>query len=342
MTQVNETATVSGIRGARSRAASTGSLVQWVDDPGAPTIPVVARPTRPGVDLAAWAEGHRDEIESRLLRHGAVFFEGFAVDTPELFETTAAAIVGEDLYGEYGDLPREAAGDKIFGSTPYPADQMLYFHNESSHMSRWPMRIFFNCALAAETGGETPVLDTREAYRGLDDAIRDKFENLGLRYVRNFSAGIDVPWQQFFGTEDQAAVEAKCRESSTDFEWLQGGDQLRIAQHADAVRRHPVTGETVFFNQVLLHHPAALPSATRSALLELLDESDLPRNVYYGDGSVIPDEHIRAIFDLYERIGVAKRWQRGDVLMLDNMLASHARNPFTGPRKTLVAMARIT
>jgi hypothetical protein len=32
-------------------------------------------------------------------------------------------------------------------------------------------------------------------------------------------------------------------------------------------------------------------------------------------------------------------WQRGDILMLDNMLASHGREPFAGPRKVIVAMA---
>jgi alpha-ketoglutarate-dependent taurine dioxygenase len=36
---------------------------------------------------------------------------------------------------------------------------------------------------------------------------------------------------------------------------------------------------------------------------------------------------------------VSFRWQAGDVLMLDNMLAAHARAPFKGPRKVVVAMA---
>ena len=28
-------------------------------------------------------------------------------------------------------------------------------------------------------------------------------------------------------------------------------------------------------------------------------------------------------------------WQRGDVVLLDNVLAVHARNAFTGPRKVM-------
>ena len=34
-------------------------------------------------------------------------------------------------------------------------------------------------------------------------------------------------------------------------------------------------------------------------------------------------------------------WQAGDVMLVDNMLASHARRPFTGARRVLVSMGRM-
>jgi alpha-ketoglutarate-dependent taurine dioxygenase len=35
------------------------------------------------------------------------------------------------------------------------------------------------------------------------------------------------------------------------------------------------------------------------------------------------------------------QWLRGDVVMVDNMLTAHARDPFEGPRRIVVAMGAI-
>ncbi|MNT40106.1 Taurine catabolism dioxygenase TauD, TfdA family [compost metagenome] len=64
----------------------------------------------------------------------------------------------------------------------------------------------------------------------------------------------------------------------------------------------------------------------------------MPRHVMFGDGTPIPDEAMALIGELYEACAVRFDWQRGDVVMLDNMLAAHARDPYEGPRKIVVAM----
>ncbi len=330
------------MRGVRRRGVdlAAAELVRTSFRPESDRLPLVFSPSASGVDLADWALGHREEVLGTLQRHGAVYFSGFGLASAEEFQRAAAALVPE-LFGEYGDLPRESASEKIFTSTPYPADKMIHYHNESSHLARWPMKIFFFSALAAESGGETPVLDIRAVLDEIRPEYVERFERLGLLYVRNFAEGIDVSWQQFFQTEDPAEVEHRCREAGTGLQWVDGQRRLRISQPARAVHRHPVTGEKVFFNQVLLHHPAALDADTRASLLELFAEENLPRNVYYGDGSVIDDDVILHLQEIYERVGVAFEWTTGDMLMLDNMLVSHGRMPFTGPRKTLVAMGEI-
>src|ERR1019366_2663365 len=116
------------------------------------TLPLVIQPAMEGVNLASWAKTHLDYINTQLAKHGGVLFRNFHIDSPEKFETFAR-VIGTELFDEYGDLPRENPGAKVYGSTPYPADKSIMFHNESSHMHRWPMKIFFYCVKPAEKGG---------------------------------------------------------------------------------------------------------------------------------------------------------------------------------------------
>ena len=76
----------------------------------------------------------------------------------------------------------------------------------------------------------------------------------------------------------------------------------------------------------------------RSSLSALFAQEDMPRNCFYGDGSPIEDAAMESICKAYEELEVSFPWQQGDILMLDNMLTAHARNPFEGQRKIYVSM----
>jgi hypothetical protein len=97
----------------------------------------------------------------------------------------------------------------------------------------------------------------------------------------------------------------------------------------------------VFFNQLPLHHISCLDVATRASLLSVFGEENLPRNVYYGDGTPIEDSVMEQIQAVYAQAAVSFPWQAGDILMLDNMLAAHSRHPFIGSRKIVVAMGEM-
>jgi non-ribosomal peptide synthetase component F/alpha-ketoglutarate-dependent taurine dioxygenase len=300
-------------------------------------LPLVGRPAAPGADLRLWVAENRDLVEEKLARHGGILFRGFGVGSSSAFQDIAQAACSE-LFTEYGDLAREEVSDKVYGSTVYPPDQKIHFHNESSHMHGWPRKILFCCLTAPETGGETPIVDCRRVAAELRPALREGFAAKGLRYVRNFTPGLDVGWREFFGTGEREAVEAYCRRAGIQWEWLDGGEALRTWRVCPAFRRHPVTGDELFFNQLQVHHVACLPPEVRKALLDVFREEQLPRNVYYGDGSSIPDEVVAEILEVYDRLAVQFRWQEGEMIVLDNMRVAHARNPFTGARKIVVAL----
>ncbi|MCG8362965.1 MAG: TauD/TfdA family dioxygenase, partial [Pseudanabaenales cyanobacterium] len=303
------------------------------------SLPYVIQPDRDDIDLADWATSKCEFIETHLQKHGAILFRGFKINTVPEFEKVASAICPQ-LFGDYGDLPREGISDKVYGSTPYPSDQAILFHNESSHLNQWPLKIWFFCVQPAQDSGETPIVDCRKVYQLLDPKLRERFEQKQLMYARNYIEGLDVSWRDFFHTNDKTVVETRCRQSGVDFEWL-SDNGLRTSKVRPAVSQHPKTREPVFFNQVQLHHISCLEPAVRTSLLSSLGEDNLPRNVYYGDGSPIENSVMAEIGEIYQQAKVSFPWEQGDILMLDNMLIAHGRNPYVGPRKIVVAMGEM-
>ncbi|MEQ5837050.1 TauD/TfdA family dioxygenase [Marinobacter sp. NFXS9] len=281
----------------------------------------------------------RDQVDRRLERDGAILFSGFADPGVDGFQAFAAAFGHPLLSYEFGSTPRsQVTGGGVYTSTEYPAYRSIPLHNEQAYTTEWPMRIWFYCAQAAEEGGETPIADSRRIYRRVDPALRRRFEEKGLRYVRNYGNGLDVDWQQVFNTDDPAAVEAYCRQHRIDCLWKDDGT-LRTSQRCQAVACHPRTGDRVWFNQAHLFHVSALDPEMQEVLFETVGEADLPRNVYYGDGAPLEGSALDEIRGVLDESRIVFPWQTGDVLMLDNMLTAHSRQPFKGPRKVVVAMA---
>lgn len=299
-------------------------------------FPLLIEPTVPDLDPVGWARSSRDLIDTLLCRHAGLLFRGFALNSPQDFEAFAEAI-HPGLFGGYGDLPKKEGGRNIYRSTPYPEREMILFHNESSHLPRAPRKQWFFCEQPSPVGGATPIVDCRELYRRLPPALAETFERKGLLYVRTFTKRLDVSWQEFFKTDERAEVEAQCRASATEFVWL-ANDELQTRTRCPAVIRHPLSGERSFFNQVQLHHVHCLEPEVREDLLALVGLQRMPRHVYFGDGSPIDDEVMVLLGRLYEECAVRFDWQQGDVVMLDNLLAAHARDPYEGPRKIAVAM----
>lgn len=299
-------------------------------------LPLVVRPSVPDVDLAEWAADHRDLVQRKLLEHGAILFRGFDLGSTTRFEQTAEVIT-PDLADDNGELPRSNVSGKIYSVSYAPPDQPILWHSENSFCPRWPMKLWFYCDLPAETGGETPIADNRLVLERLDPKTREKFRT-GIVYMRNYGRGLDFTWQTAFQTEDRDEVEARCREAGIELEWREG-DVLRTRSHRPAIVRHPATGEEVFFAQPALWHVNSSPKDVRDAMLTFFRLDEVPRHCAFGDGSPIDDETMAGIAEVYRQTEVAFPWQKGDALLIDNMLTAHARNPFSGPRKIFAAMA---
>jgi hypothetical protein len=169
--------------------------------------------------------------------------------------------------------------------------------------------------------------------------IKEGFLRKGVKYVRNLRAGngAGLSWQMVFETDDRTFVESYCREGGIEFEWNPAGG-LRTSQVRPAVARHPQTGEMVWFNQADQWHPSNLGGKLVAGLVTAIPEEDLPINAYYGDASPFDTPTLDAVRRAYREASVTFSWQKGDVMLLDNMLMAHGRMPFSGPRRVAVAM----
>ncbi|CAH9058252.1 hypothetical protein PSECIP111951_01871 [Pseudoalteromonas holothuriae] len=288
----------------------------------------------------AWVKNHIEEINRWVNHDGFALLRGLNIVSSNQFSTILETIFGEPLSQYmYRSSPRTAMKNNIYTTTEYHSDQVILQHNENAYSNKWPMRMGFFCVLPAKTGGDTPLADSRLVYKNMPVEIRDKFEQQGVMYVRNYG-NIDLPWQEVFQTDSKVEVEAYCVANDIEFEWFD--ERLQTRQYRPAVAKHPQTGEKIWFNQAHLFHASSIDANMSDLMRTSIGEDKLPRNAYFGDGSVIPDEYIQVINRVYQDVTFSFTWQRNDILLLDNMLYTHGRQAYTGVRKVLVGMAKIS
>ena len=320
----------------QSISLSPDSLVQVNHLDYAP-LPVMMQATVSNLGLTAWAEHHASMIHAHL-RQGGVLFRGFQVQDAGDFGSFLQAIAPSLMPYTYGSTPRTVVQGQVYTSTEYPANRSIPLHNEMAYACHYPLKIAFYCVQPAQDGGETPIADSRCVFERLPVDVCSRFQEHGILYVRNYGGGLDLSWQAAFQTDQRSVVEAHCRCTDIEFEWW-GEDQLRTRQICQAIATHPITGETVWFNQAHLFHISNLDPEVRHDLLSELTPDRLPRNAYYGDGSPIADETLAVIRQAYQAEAILFPWQAGDVLLLDNVLVAHGRCPYVGARRVLAAMA---
>ncbi|MET8050971.1 TauD/TfdA family dioxygenase [Streptosporangium sp. NPDC005286] len=291
-----------------------------------------------GARISDLVRSDRQEIRKSLTAHGAVLFRDFEVGGVDGFDEVVRELSGAPLTYAERSSPRSVIKGNVYTSTDYPSQEEIFLHNENSYQTVWPMVLYFHCLRPPSSQGATPLASTRAVHDRMDPSIREEFARRGWMVVRNYSDELGMSWHEAFNTDSEDEVTDYCRSNGVQTEWL-GGDRLRTRAVRQAVHRHPVTGDPVWFNHATFFHITTLPEGVRLGLLEMCGEENLPSNTYYGDGGTIPDDVVGHLRDCYRSASVRFDYRQDDLLVIDNMLTSHGREPFTGPRKIAVAMA---
>jgi Taurine catabolism dioxygenase TauD, TfdA family len=297
----------------------------------------VFRARSSNVDLIPWLERNRPFLNSVLLRSGAILLRGFPVTSSYDFNRVVEACSDEGPV-EYRErmTPRTHVSGDVWTSTEYPSSQTIYFHNENSHCTSWPLKLFFCCLVPSETGGETPIADCRKVTASIPAAVRVELQRRKLTYVRNFHYGIGFSWQSVYGANTEQELDEYCRQNGMTAEWE--GQRLRVRYVRSALVRHPKTAEAVWFNHGTFYHPTTLEPKMWKAMSARFAMEDFTYYSSFGDGEPLPAEMLEQLRGAYQSASVRFPWERGDVLVLDNMLCAHGRMPYGGAREVVVAM----
>lgn len=299
-----------------------------------------------GIDitsLISWYQDNKEDIERQLLKTGALLIQGANIDTLDKFEQFTGKITSKFRNYLDGNYPRKNLQGHVYISTEYDKNYDITMHNELSYSYKWPSKLLLGCILPSETGGETPLADSRKIVQRMNKDLLVEFETRQIRYIRNLhsGAGMGPSWQETFATQDKKEVEKHCKEINIQYQW-KDQDHLTLENIRPATRLHPVTGERVWFNQVDQYHPSHFPKEVYETLILLAEgkEENLPLYVSYGDGGEITEDVVKEVMDTIDKEVVLRTWEKGDFVIVDNMLVAHGRKAYTGDRKVVVAMAQ--
>jgi alpha-ketoglutarate-dependent taurine dioxygenase len=319
-------------------------------------IPLVVEPVDkklPLSHLLAQLAEERPFFKKQLLKSGALLFRGFPVENADDFaELIRQVCPAPFVHYIGGDSPRTIVKGDVYTSTEAPPWLKIPLHNELSFIKNYPKHIHFYCQIAPQERGETIIADARKVYASVDEGVKKLFVERGLRYVSCYygkSRLMDLlnrwqrahkPWRDVFETLSKEEVERKCRESGFEFQW-NVQDWLQISQVRPAVIAHPETKEMVWFNQAHLFdfNPRLLGWWRYiAAKLFYVRKHTRLHEVFFADHTPIPRQALYHVMDTLDANTVYFPWQKGDVLVLDNVLCMHGRSPFHGPRRVLTAM----
>ena len=289
-------------------------------------------------------------LTKQLASHGTLLFRGLPIKGAHDFSKFAHAFgyKPHEIIGIVVDRPILAPN--IAPANEAPKEVLVYNHNESPQVPHAPEYIFFYCHKAPHKGGESPISSSLELFHRAKQEIPEFIEELASKGIlsrvtykvdQQYKGGATL--KQAFGKliepgDDEATRRAKVeaqiarygRGKYTTWEWTDDGG-LILEHRLPAIRTQPNTGlPTLFTGLAAYYKNAKVNGAGRNITQQL-----------YGDGTPIPEKYLAHLAKITDEIRVLHKWQQGDILVFDNVIAQHGREPWEGEQGDRVIMASL-
>lgn len=300
-------------------------------------------------------------LTKKLAVHGTLLFRGLPINSAADFSAFAHAFgySPHEIIGIVVDRPLLAPN--VAPANEAPKEVLIYNHNESPQVPHAPEYIFFYSHRAPEVGGETPISSSLELFHRAQQHIPEFISELSQKGILSrvtykataqYEGGSTLT--QAFGkeilpTDDAPTRRAKIeqqilrynRGKHTTWEWADADQTLTLTHHLPAIRTQPhtnlptlFTGLAAYYRNFIAKNPDASSSAAYPKARNITTQ-------LFGDGTPIPERYLKVLAEITDEIRVLHKWQKGDVLVYDNVIAQHGRQPWGGEQGDRVVLASL-
>ena len=295
-------------------------------------------------------------ILSRLLaRHGTLLFRGLPIHSADDFSRFAHAFgyKPHEIIGIVVD--RKLLAPNVAPANEAPKEVLIYNHNESPQVPHAPEYIFFYGHRVPAKGGETPVSSSLElfyrAQREIPELVNDLADKGILSQVtyktdKQYAGGSTL--REAFGKHIQEGDDEPTRrrkieaqiarygrdKKHTTWEWADEGHTLVLTHRLPAIRTQPQTNLPTLFTGLAAYYRYTQNTSSAGGRKNVTKQ-------LYGDGTPIPDQYLARLAEITDELRVLHKWQRGDVLVYDNIISQHGRQPWEGEQSDRVVLASL-
>ncbi|KAL4983841.1 hypothetical protein BDW68DRAFT_190988 [Aspergillus falconensis] len=231
-----------------------------------------------------------------------------------------------------------------------PKEVRIYSHNESPQVPHAPEYIFIYAHKVPKKGGKTPISSSLELFHRARPEMPQFIDLLaeeGGVFKSRVTYTVERQYEFVDGDDEKTKrvkVEAQVarygRGEYTTSEWSDDADSqgqvLTLSHHLLAIRTQPDTNLPFLFAGLAAYYKNSLEASKGSSAGR--------KNVAvqtFRDGTPIPEEYLATSARITDEIRVLHRWQEGEVLVLDNAIAQHGREPWEGEKGDRVVLASL-
>jgi len=252
----------------------------------------------------------KDELRQLFITHGAILFRGYMLDLDKFEAFT------DQFCNAY--VSNESPGREVLSKdgrvqTVNLGYQHFPLHPEISREPWQPDIAWFACEQASLVQGETTFCDGVAAANSFSAELLEHLKTTTLAH----KIPTTLQWcAQFLGEPNLLASTISQYSDPTGFQFSEEGGELFRTYLRPMLHKTMFTDQWAYGNFLVF--------ARRR-----LSVRNFP---CYVDGTEVPDDIVDEIERVTNSLSAEVKWQKNDLLMLDNTRFMHGRNPIGDPQ----------